>query len=148
MGFRNKRTGKRLSEDIKAQEKEFKKLLKKIPGKMVELAQEMIDENFQNESYDGKSKWAGRKKDKESSKTRSNRRALLVLKGELIADVTAFEEGNKVIMGTNMVYGERHNEGKKMPKRQFMPIPGEAPPESFNKKVESYIDSQMDKIFN
>lgn len=139
--------GKKLSDDLEIIANKINKFSKEeLPEKIRNLAQENIDQSFEKEQYqDGKSsKWEGRKNEGESSRT--ERRAILVKSAELIQSTEATIEGSTIVIGSDTKYAQRHNEGlKDMPKRQFMPIEGEAPP--FENDIEQFIDDAMDEIF-
>lgn len=132
-------------------------LSNKLPEFIQDKAQQIVDDSFNKEQYQdaGSSKWKGRKKDKEAKMSRQERRALLVKSGRLIKSVETERRGADIIIGTDTPYAAVHNEGLqsgrgsgfKMPERQFMPKPGESN-EQLNKKVEKFLDDQMDKIFN
>lgn len=142
--------------------KQFKLMVEqKLPDHIKDKAQQIVDNSFEAEQFqDGKSsKWKGRKNDAESSKARTDRRALLVDTGKLIGAVEAEVRGKDTVAITvndpeANRYAAVHNEGLKagrgtgfkMPKRQFMPAPGEDFPE-LDKHVEKFLDSEMDKIF-
>ena len=161
--LRNKRNGKEFGQEMNENVQKFKKVIEeKLPDHIKDKAQQLVDESFEQEQFqDGKSsKWDGRKDDKEAGKARSNRRALLVKSGKLIASTEA-EVRNKdtVVIAVNdpeaAEYAAVHNEGLeagkgkgfKMKQRQFMPIPGEPFPK-LEAEIEKFIDDQMDKIFN
>lgn len=162
MALRNQRTGKLFSQEMAENIQKFKVLVEqKLPGHIKDKAQQIVDKSFEAEQFqDGKSgKWQGRKNDSESGKARTDRRALLVDSGKLISAVEAEVRGkDTVAIAVNdpeaNKYAAVHNEGLragkgagfKMPRRQFMPAPGEDFPE-LDKQVEKFIDDEMDKIF-
>jgi phage gpG-like protein len=146
---------KNLSEDLARQKRELDALFnKKLPDKIITEAQDLVDNSFRQEQYQDKKspKWSGRKVDPEKEKSRSERRALLVKSAELIRSIEIARRGNDVVISTDKEYGQVHNEGLKagrgkgfqMPQRQFMPIPGEAPP--FEKEIDTFLDNALDKI--
>jgi len=148
--FKNAQTGREMSAEMLERYRQFNRLADvRFPDKVMDVAQQMVDESFRKETYqDGKSaRWKERKNDSESSKERTERRALLVKTGRLIKSTGAERRGNDIIIGSDTPYSERHNEGKKgTPRRQFMPAPGERN-EKIDKTVEKWLDSEMDKIF-
>lgn len=150
-----------LPKDLRKQNAEFERFVTQtLPDHIEYHAQKLVTESFQKEQYQGEnsSKWAGRKNDKESSKARTSRRALLVGAAELIRSVEVYRVGPVITIGSDKVYAQIHNEGLQgmafgkypfqMPKRQFMPIPGEDMPSAFDKEVEEFANKMMDKIFN
>lgn len=148
--IRNIQNGKELSREMQENQIKFTLLVDRhLPEHIEQAAQKLIDESFQKETYqDGKSAhWKQRKNDKEANKPRTERNGILVKDGTLIATTNVERRGKDIIIGSDTKYSQRHNEGlAKMPKRQFMPIPGESNP-ILDKEVEKYIDSEMDKIF-
>lgn len=163
MALRNTRNGKEFSREMSENIQKFKQVVEqKLPDHIKDKAQQFVDSSFQAEQFqDSKSpKWQGRKNDSESGKSRTGRRALLVDSGKLIGSVEAEVRGkDTVAIAVNdpeaNKYAAVHNEGLKagkgagfkMPKRQFMPAPGEDFPE-LDKHVEKFLDQEMDKIFN
>lgn len=160
--LRNTRNGKEFSREMQETLQKFKVVIEqKLPDHIKDKSQQIVDKSFEQEQFaDGKSpKWKGRKKDAESGKARTERRALLVKDGKLIASVEAeVRSKDTVAIAVNdpeaSKYAAVHNEGLqsgrggsfKMPKRQFMPAPGEDFPE-LDKHVEKFLDDEMDKIF-
>jgi phage gpG-like protein len=127
----------------------------------------LTDESFRKEKYQGAGgkKWPARKNDKDdytkkgNAKPRSRRRGLMVQSGELIRSTEAsIDKGTDITVsiGSDKVYAQIHNEGLigkawgkhpfKMPQRQFMPVPGTEEP-AVNKKLEVFIDKNLDRIF-
>lgn len=163
MALRNKRTGKEFGREMSESLQKFKIVIEqKLPDHIKDKSQQIVDKSFESEQFqDGKSaKWKGRKNDAEAGKARTDRRALLVEEGKLISSVEAEVRGKDTVAivvndpdANN--YAAVHNEGLqagrgagfKMPKRQFMPAPGEDFPE-LDKHVEKFLDDEMDKIFN
>lgn len=154
--LRNIQTGREFSDEMGDSMKKFERLIDNgLPDHIVVVAQKLVDDSFRQEQYQDKksSKWQSRKNDNEAAKSRTNRRALLVQSGKLVASVEAERRGKDVVIGTDTEYAQVHNEGLnagrnrnvKMPKRQFMPIPGEASP--IDAEVEKWMDDQMNKIF-
>lgn len=162
MPLRNKRTGKLFSQEMAENVQKFKVVIEqKLPDHIKDKSQQIVDGSFEQEQFqDGKStKWKARKNDAEAGKARTDRRALLVDTGKLINSVEAEVRGkDTVAIVVNdpeaTKYAAVHNEGLqagrgagfKMPKRQFMPAPGEDFPE-LDKHVEKFLDDEMDKIF-
>jgi phage gpG-like protein len=151
MSLRNNRTGKEFGQEMNEQRDKFEKFVaNELPDKIVVIAQKNVDDSFQKEQFqDGKSeKWDDRKNDDESGLPRDKRRALLVKEGDLIRDVNAERSGSDIVVGTDVPYAQRHNEGlEDMPQRQFMTIPGESNP-VIDKQVEELLDNAMDKFFS
>lgn len=154
----NTQTGQTLGSDFNNAAQKVRELVTvKLPIHTEMKAQDIVDSSFQAEQYkdEGTSKWKGRKKEQQPGKERSQRRGLLVKSGDMIASTTAERRGDEVVIGSDTVYAKVHNEGLRsgrgkgftMPKRQFMPIPGES-----NKKLDDamdkFMDSELDKIFN
>lgn len=157
MALRNTQNGKEFSQEQRENLQKLNTLIgKRLPDKVVDAAQQIVDESFMKEQYqDGKSsKWKGRKRDKEAAKERSQRRALLVKTGALIKSVEVGQRGQDIVISTDTSYAQVHNEGGHsgrgagftMPQREFMPIPGEAN-DKLDKDVEKWLDGEMDKIF-
>lgn len=146
MAFRNKRNGRTLSQDMQESLREFENLTDKLlPEKAEVILMDTVQSSFDQEKYaDGKSsKWDNRKTlDKSAGK-----RKLLVKSGDLRRSFETFHRGDEVGIGTDVVYAQRHNEGLKgMPERQHMPKPGEDNP-VVEKKLDEYMDRELDKIF-
>jgi phage gpG-like protein len=162
MPLKNIQTGREFGDEMNQSGQQLQQLIgKRLPERVKDELQKVVDTSFQNEQYQNKksSKWKGRKKDAEGSKAREERRALLVKTGKLIAAAEAeVISSNTVAMRIAdeqaSVYAPVHNEGLRagrgagfqMPKRQFMPVPGEANDE-LDKQVEKWMDDEMDKIF-
>jgi phage gpG-like protein len=161
--FRNIFNGKLLSQEMQESLQRFLVMAEqKLPDHIRDEAQKMVDESFQKEQYQGdtkSSKWEDRTNDDEAAEARTNRRALLVKSGRLIA-ATEVELRSKdtIAIAVNdpqaSVYAPVHNEGLKagrgsgfkMKKRQFMPIPGEASPR-LDAAIDKWMDNEMDKLF-
>jgi phage gpG-like protein len=162
MPLKNINTGREFSDEMNNSSQRLQALIsKRLPERVKDELQKVVDSSFQNEQYQEKksSKWKGRKKDSQGSLAREERRALLVKSGKMIAAAEAeVINSDTIAMRVNdaqaSVYAPVHNEGLKagrgagfqMPKRQFMPIPGEANQE-LDSKVEKWMDDEMDKIF-
>lgn len=148
--LRNIQNGKEFSKEQHDNEQKFKQLIdKRLPEHIEQKAQQLVDESFMNETYqDGKSlHWKPRKNDNESDKERTDRRALLVKSSRLIRSTEVERRGTDIVIGSDTPYSQRHNEGlAKIPKRQYMPIPGESNP-LLDKAVEKFVDDEMEKIF-
>jgi phage gpG-like protein len=156
--IRNVQTGKEFSQEMHESNAKLHLLLSvKGPEKAEVVLEKTIHESFQKETYqDGKSsKWDDRKEPADPD------RALLVGdRGEdstgerLQPSITVERRGDEIVAGTNVIYAQVHNEGGRagrgagfmMPKRQFMPIPGERN-EKIDREMEKYFDDEMDKIF-
>src|SRR5690606_5876257 len=133
----------------------FKRLMRDLMDYAQVALQKVVDDSLRNEQYQDKKspKWQGRKNDDEAGDARTNRRALLVKAGNLIRSVEVEQTKDSIVIRTDSEDAQVHNEGlttgkgrrTKMPKRQFMPIPGEASP--IDDKVEKWYDGEMDKIF-
>ncbi|RIV21381.1 hypothetical protein DYU11_18420 [Fibrisoma montanum] len=68
---------------------------------------------------------------------------ILTDSGDLGDSLTYSEEGDKVVVSTDVPYAQRHNEGLKgMPKRQFM-----GPSKQLEKKIIGKIEKELAKIF-
>lgn len=157
MPLRNIQNGKEFTQEQKESQQKLDNLIgKRLPEKVADEAQKIVDESFRKEQYqDGKSQqWKHRKKDKESSKSRESRRALLVKTSALIRSIETDRRGMDIVIHTDVPYAQVHNEGLRagkgagfqMPQREFMPIPGEGNP-LLDKTVEKWMDGEMDKIF-
>ncbi len=160
MGIESKRS---LGDDAKEQMREFEDLMSNyLPDEIESGLNEVVADSFEAEKYQGKSgskKWESRKRDsaKEASKTRDNRKALLVGSGDLIKsyETEVRAGGSEIALGSDLIYAEVHNEGKQagrgkgftMPQRQHAPIPGEPIPK-LNEKIDKWMDNEMDKIFD
>lgn len=128
---------------------------RRLPDKAMELAQEIINQNFEQEQYttpSGTGKWASRS-DKYADKKRTERRALLVDSGDLLRSINVYLQGSNVVISSDRQAGkwnlaQIHNEGlEPQEKRQFMPIPGE----SFDQlitQLDKWLDEETDKIMN
>lgn len=158
MAIRNTQNGKEFSDEQRENLRKLDQMIgKRLPDKVADTAQKVVDDSFMKEQYqDGKSaKWKGRKNDKESTKERGSRRALLVKSAALIKSVEVERRGSDIVIGTDVPYAQVHNEGLKsgkgkgfeMPQRQFMPAPGETNA-IIDKEIERFLDSEMDKIFS
>jgi phage gpG-like protein len=157
MPLRNVQNGKEFSQEQKENLQKLDNLIgKRLPEKVVDEAQKIVDESFKKEQYQDKSspQWKSRKKDKESGKARESRRALLVKSSALIRSIETDQRGSDIVIHTDVPYAQVHNEGLRagkgagfqMPQREFMPIPGESNP-LLDERVEKWLDDEMDKIF-
>jgi len=161
--FRNILNGKLLSQEAQESLNKFIVMAEqKLPDHIRDEAQKLVDDSFQKEQYQGdtkSSKWEDRSHDDEAWNVRTERRALLVKSGRLIAATEVELRGKDTIaIAVNdplaSVYAPVHNEGLmagkskgfKMKKRQFMPIPGESSPR-LNAAIDKWMDNEMDKIF-
>lgn len=156
--FKNKRTGRSLGADAKANVKALEKLMKHyLPDEVEEQLINNVEKSFKKEKYQGKKgqkKWKARKNDGDSKKSRTKRRALLIKVGDMHESFETSQTGTKVKLENPIVYTNVHNEGLKagkgkgfnMPQRQMAPIDGEAIPE-VEKAVGAFLDKEMDKIF-
>lgn len=152
MSFRNKRTGKTLSQDLQRQLVQYKALVsKRLPEKAELVLMKSVQSSFDQEQYKAKgSKWAPRKG---TDKSAGNRK-LLVKGGDLRRSFETFQRGADVGIGTDVEYAQVHNEGLKagrgagfqMPQRQFMPKPGETNAE-IEREIDTWMNNEMDKIF-
>jgi phage gpG-like protein len=151
MALRNKRTGKEFSEEMNESSEKFKRFINKtLPDKVKDFAQKIVDDSFQQEQYkDGKSsKWQDRKDDDQAGLPRSERRALLVKSGKLIRDVNVEQRSDEVVIGTDVEYAQRHNEGLAgTPQRQFMPVDGESNP-ILEQQIDKFVEDELDKMFS
>lgn len=151
-------SGNSLSNDLKQKMERFNTFrLVKLPDYLIHLLQKMVDDAFRAEKYPGKSqKWDERKN--ENRESREEDRALLVHTGDLVRSLEVEKQGQDIIIGTDKVYAQIHNEGLyglafgkypfKMSQRQYMPIPGEPLPEATQAEMDKHIDGQMDEICN
>jgi phage gpG-like protein len=161
--FKNIFNGKEFSKEMGESLRQFIVMAEqKLPDHIRDEAQKLVDESFQKEQYQGdskSSKWEARADDDEADNVRTQRRALLVDSGKLIAgtEVELRSKDTIAIAVTDpeaVKYAAVHNEGLragrgagfKMKKRQFMPIPGEASPRLDN-AIDKWMDKEMDKIF-
>ncbi len=146
----------KLSSDIAKQAARTKKLLEtRLPDKIIQLAEQLVDGSFRKEKYDDgqSSKWKPRSNDPDAGAKRVDRRALLVKTGNLVGSIEAKRRGSLIVIETPVPYAPVHNEGQQagrgkgfqMPKRQFMPIQGEPFPKE--KQIEDWLDKQLDAIF-
>jgi phage gpG-like protein len=157
MGFKNG-SGKSLENDLKIQESRFSNfVLASLPQFLINLMTRMIDDNFRQERFKDGKKWKSRKNDPDSKNKRTDRRGILVKSGELIRSIEIERAGSDIIIGTDKIYAQIHNEGLygkafgkypfKMSQRQYMPKPGEDLPHSVQANMDKWIDKQMDNIF-
>ena len=152
MALKNTRTGREFSDEMSDSLRQFQVLIdKRLPEKVEVELEKVIIQSFDGEKYRDKnsSKWAERKEQDPGRK-------ILIGKGsgKLRRSIEVSHTKDEVKASTDVVYAPVHNEGLKagkgagftMPKRQFMPIPGERNQELDN-AVEKWMDEQMDKIF-
>lgn len=152
--FRNIVNGKEFNREMHESFRKFGQLVdKRLPEKVAVELEKTIHDSFEKESYqDGKSsKWDNRKEE-----VKPQRKILIGQQGGTMhRSIEVEHAGNEIKASTDVVYAPVHNEGQRagrgagftMPKRQFMPIPGEANPQ-LDKTVEKWLDNEMDKIFN
>lgn len=148
---------KRLTDDLKRQLREMDKLVnQQFPDFLRDEFTNLVDSSFSKEQYQDQksSKWAGRKK---KDKKGAGRRALLVGLGggDLIKSIEITHVGRSVLVRSDKSYAQIHNEGLKglafgkhsfqMPKRQYMPKPGDVPP--FDKGIVKFLDKRVNKIY-
>lgn len=154
--FRNKNTGRSFKQDLQQMRKELAEATNTtIPAIVKEKLELIITDSFEKESYQGEtsSKWKPRKDDIDGNKRKSQRGAILIASGALRRSIIVEAGNGKVVVGTNSKYAQIHNEGLegkafgkhkfKMPKRQFMPIPGEKV-----SKLDEVMDKEIDKLVN
>lgn len=164
MASRNRASSNRLSRDLQKMKKDIDRLLhKELPEETESKLGEIVTESFRQEKYiDVKGrKWKTRKGERKVKQ--KNRKNILVSEGDLFASPQTFskrgaagvriaDDGKK---NGVLTYGPVHNEGKragkgkgfKMPKRQFMPIPGGAPNRKVMKHLHKFLDRRGRKIF-
>lgn len=144
--------------DFERDMREFSHLVKEeLPDFIESELREVVSDSFEAEQWKGGNgkKWQARKNDKESSKSRNERRALLVGSGDLIKSYDTERSGDEISIGSDLIYAEVHNEGKRagrdkgfqMPQRQHAPIPGEAIPK-LEEATDKFMDKRTDQIFN
>lgn len=157
MPIYNIQTGQTLGSDFNSASQKVRELITvKLPNHTEMKAQDIVDSSFQAEQYKdaGTSKWKGRKKEEQPGKERTQRRGLLEKSGDMIASTIAERRGDEVVIGSDTVYAKVHNEGLRsgrgkgfdMPKRQFMPIPGESN-KTLDNAMDKFMDEELDKIF-
>lgn len=152
-------TGATLGSDMNNASQRLRDLIaNKLPVHTEQRAQDIVDKSFQQEQYEekGTSKWKGRKKEEQPGKERSERRGILVKSSTLVDSTKAERRGSDVVIGSDTPYSQIHNEGLQgkafgkhsfqMPKRQFMPIPGESNSE-LDTAMDKFMDQELDKIF-
>lgn len=104
----------KLGADLGLQAQQLKQLVRKeLPNKIMAAADNIIEESFQKEQYQGKpgtQKWQQRKRDKEGGKDRKDRRALLVKSGKL-RRIQVFKRNMTIVIASPMEYAQIHNEG-------------------------------------
>jgi hypothetical protein len=92
MALKNIVTGREFSDEMNNSSQRLQALIsKRLPEKVKDELQKVVDTSFQREQYQDKksSKWKGRKKDSQGSLAREERRALLVKSGKMIAAAEA-----------------------------------------------------------
>lgn len=144
-----------IDKDFKRMKRQLGKLIRQdLPRHGMEQAEELVQDAFDKEQYQGQSnspKWQGRA-DSDDDQPRKERRGLLVQSGRLRASVEAEHQGSSIILTAGYKVGkwnlaEIHNEGlTPQPPRQFMPKPGEDFPE-WDERIEKYLDDNLDRIF-
>ena len=153
MSFKNKRTGKTISQELQQSLIKYKALVSvRLPEKAELILMKTVQSSFDQEKYQSKSgsKWDPRK----STDKSAGHRKLLVKSGDLRRSFETFQRGADVGIGTDIEYAKVHNEGLKagrgagfqMPKRQFMPKPGETNSQ-IEKELDDFMNKEMDKIF-
>ena len=125
-----------------------------LPDRVLEESERLIEDSFRAESYNGQD-WQARKRTKDSDKARDKRRALLVQTGNLRRATQAVRDGRFIYIKNDVtVQGKRewslaqiHNEGlSPVPRRQFIPIPGEPLPEPYENRIVDWLDSNLDTL--
>lgn len=154
MGFINKRTGRSLQKDLYQLANDFIHIVKaEAPLEAEAKLEELAKKSFEKEQLqDGtaQSKWKPRKNEK--SNARSKRRGLLIKTGDGRRSVETSSGNGKASIGTDLIYMEVHNEGKKagrgkgftMPKRSFMTAP-ESENKALSKHMETFLNEKMDE---
>ncbi len=150
--FRNIQTGQSLSSDMNADLLKFQDLVdRRMPEKVEVELEKQILESFDQEKYKEpkSSKWKNRK-EKDAG------RKLLIGKGSgrMKRSIEVSRTKDEIKASSDVIYTAVHNEGLRagrgagflMPKRQFMPVPGESDP-YLEKIIEKFMDTEMDKIF-
>lgn len=156
MAFKNKRTGRTLSQDLKKSEHQYRELVAiRLPEKAEQLLLKVVRGSFVQQKYvDGKSsKWEKKKKENGNKILHG---ATADLSKSFETEIRKAGKDTTVSIGTDVVYAQIHNEGLmgkafgkysfKMPKRQFMPMQGEEHP-VVNRALDYFMDKEMDKIF-
>ena len=151
-----KKNAKHMKSDFKRRAGELRQFINnELPGIAADEMQNIVDESFENEQYQGAknaSKWASTKA-KDGSQNRKERNAILVETGELWDSTEAENEGTIVKVSSDRQtskgkwnLAQIHNEGlKPQEQRQFMPVPGEES-EVFTERLEEVIDKEFNKI--
>ena len=140
---------RRMSDDVKEQERQFKTFLKRdLPDKVMGEMEQLKRDAFAMEGYPGGSKWQPRQKPDPG-------RALLVQSGDMKRSIETEQRGLDIVMisdattpGGKWSLTQIHNEGlNPVPQRQMMPLPGEALPRKYQRRIDDYSDREMDRIF-
>ena len=103
--------------------------------------------SFHNEGFtdDVLEPWSDITEKRKDQKRRKNGNLppILTDTGDLGDSITWSESGDKVVMSTDVVYAQRHNEGTNgMPKRQFM-----GPSKTLDRTITAKIEKELKKIF-
>ncbi|GAB2586493.1 phage virion morphogenesis protein [Spirosoma areae] len=104
-------------------------------------------ESFDNEGFTDESleKWPDitERRKEQKRKKNGNMSPILTDSRDLGDSLTWSEDGDSVVVSSDVVYAKRHNEGTNgMPKRQFM-----GPSRQLDKKIISKIERELDNIF-
>jgi phage gpG-like protein len=131
-----------------------------LPYYVLHKSEDVINESFEKEQYQGKensNNWPERKRDDRSRNDKNNarneRRGLLIKSGDLRRSIQVNVNGMDVHITSDVPYSSVHNEGLKsgrgkgfiMPKRQFMPIPGERFV-IIDEAIEDFIEDRLRNI--
>lgn len=128
-------------------------LERRLPDKAVEIAEQIVLDSFEKETYAGNAnsrKWKGRKKEGRS------KRALLVQSGDLKRSLNVYYSAvdNAIIIESDKQVGkwslaEIHNEGlDPQPQRKFMPEPNDDRFPEWERQVTAWLDKELNAIFS
>lgn len=120
-----------------------------------------IKDSFQKEGFEGKP-WKNVKRrtnprKSQEGKASSKRKILTGETGDLGDSIDYNADYNGVAFTTDVEYAQAHNEGTTtagkgnkttIPKRQFMPIPGQPLPEALERDIKAKFDKRLNQIFN
>ncbi len=137
---------------MKKELKGLEHIFKELPDVAGQIAVDQIHRSFAKEQFQDKgkgAKWAPRKKDGNGART--ERRALLVRSGDLLASWDYVTGNMEVSINTDKPYAQVHNEGGRagrgagfiMPKRKHA-----GPSQEINDAIEKHLIKEMDKLFS
>lgn len=131
------------SKKIEQHLKKYEAGIDSMVNTMGVMAKNHFTANFRKQGFEDETviPWQPRKR---ADRGRSRgARGILIKSGRLRRSITFRKQGKwSVVIGTDVPYAKRHNEGIKMPKRQFIGYSGK-----LNRQIISAFSNKIKRIF-